>query len=282
MTETPAFLRRPRGAASPRPGAGWRRGGPHQSGFHTPAPRHDRRDGAPRLRTVVLRGVDRTTRTLRVIAMPAPPRPPRSPPIPDLAPRLRPEGQDPGADRGTARLHGEDEIARAAWAASRPMSGSATPPRRAGTPLAAGGAYAPPEDEDGLEAGFAEFASWFSRPPGSSSCTSPARVTGGRCSPGRGRKPAATWLAPLEAFPSRRANGSDIWAAHGTTPAPGRLDASSREGRPLTTPPAAAREPGLEVPASGPPCPPARPGTAGPDRRAPTGWRCGRARSRTG
>ncbi len=158
MTETPAFYDDLAGCLA----EAWRRleeGAAHQSGFHTPALATIGRDGAPRLRTVVLRGVDRTTRTLRVHCDA------RSAKAAEIAadPRISLHAYDPKAKiqvriEGAARLHGEDEIARAAWAASRPMSRVcyATAPGP-GTPLAAGGAYAPPEDEDGVEAGFAEF-----------------------------------------------------------------------------------------------------------------------------
>ncbi len=65
MTETPAFYDDLAGCLA----EAWRRleeGAAHQSGFHTPALATIGRDGAPRLRTVVLRGVDRAARSLRV------------------------------------------------------------------------------------------------------------------------------------------------------------------------------------------------------------------------
>lgn len=140
----------------------WRRleeGAAHQSGFHTPALATLGRDGAPRLRTVVLRGVDRAARTLRIHCDA------RSDKAAEIAadPRAALHAYDAKAKlqvriEGRARLHGGDEVARAAWGASRPMSrvcyGTAPGP---GTPLPAGGASVQPQDEGAVAAGFSEF-----------------------------------------------------------------------------------------------------------------------------
>jgi pyridoxamine 5'-phosphate oxidase len=158
MTETPPFYDDLAGCLA----EAWRRleeGAAHQSGFHTPALATLGRDGAPRLRTVVLRGVDRELRTLRVHCDA------RSDKAAEIAadPRVSLHAYDPKAKlqvriEGRARLHGEDDAARAAWGASRPMSrvcyGTSPGP---GTPLPAGGAYAQPRDDAAVEAGFPEF-----------------------------------------------------------------------------------------------------------------------------
>ncbi|MGF3022804.1 pyridoxamine 5'-phosphate oxidase family protein [Methylobacterium aquaticum] len=158
MTDQPAFYDDLAGCLA----EAWRRleeGAAHQSGFHAPALATIGRDGAPRLRTVVLRGVDRASRTLRVHCDA------RSDKAAEIAadPRVALHVYDAAAKiqvriEGRARLHGQDALARAAWAASRPMSrvcyGTVPGP---GTPLPAGGAYALPEDAAAGEAGFAEF-----------------------------------------------------------------------------------------------------------------------------
>ncbi|TGD97936.1 pyridoxamine 5'-phosphate oxidase family protein [Methylobacterium nonmethylotrophicum] len=158
MTELPAFYDDLEGCLA----EAWRRleeGAAHQSGFHAPALATIGRDGAPRLRTVVLRGVDRAARTLRVHCDA------RSDKAAEIAadPRVALHAYDAKAKlqvriEGAARLHGQDAVARAAWTASRPMSricyGTIPGP---GTPLPAGGAYALPQDEAAAEAGFSEF-----------------------------------------------------------------------------------------------------------------------------
>ncbi|AWB20614.1 pyridoxamine 5'-phosphate oxidase [Methylobacterium currus] len=158
MTELPPFYDDLAGCLA----EAWRRleeGAAHQSGFHTPALATLGRGGAPRLRTVVLRGVDRAARALRIHCDA------RSAKAAEIAaePRAALHAYDAGAKiqvriEGTARLHGGDEVARAAWAASRPMSrlcyGTAPAP---GTPLPEGGAFVLPEDEAALEAGFSAF-----------------------------------------------------------------------------------------------------------------------------
>ncbi|AWN49428.1 pyridoxamine 5'-phosphate oxidase [Methylobacterium terrae] len=158
MTETPPFYDDLAGCLA----EAWRlleEGAAHQSGFHTPALATLGRDGTPRLRTVVLRGVDRESRTLRVHCDA------RSDKAAEIAadPRVSLHAYDPKAKlqvriAGTALLHGQDAVARAAWEASRPMSricyGTVPGP---GTSLPAGGAYAQPRDEEAVEAGFSEF-----------------------------------------------------------------------------------------------------------------------------
>lgn len=158
MTELPPFYDDLAGCLA----EAWRRleeGAAHQSGFHTPALATLGRDGAPRLRTVVLRGVDRASRTVRIHCDA------RSDKAAEIAadPRASLHAYDPEAKlqvriEGTARLHGQDDVARAAWGASRPMSrvcyGTVPGP---GTPLPGGGAYAQPRDAAAVEAGFPEF-----------------------------------------------------------------------------------------------------------------------------
>ncbi len=158
MTEVPAFYDDLAGCLS----EAWRRleeGAVHQSGFHAPALATIGRDGAPRLRTVVLRGADRTCRTLRFHCDA------RSDKAAEIAadPRVALHAYDAAAKiqvriEGRARLHGEDAVARAAWAASRPMSrvcyGTAPGP---GTALPAGDAYALPTEAAAVEAGFPAF-----------------------------------------------------------------------------------------------------------------------------
>jgi hypothetical protein len=158
MTELPPFYDDLAGCLA----EAWRRleeGAAHQSGFHAPALATIGRDGAPRLRTVVLRGVDRAARTLRVHCDA------RSDKAAEIVadPRVALHAYDAAAKlqvriEGVARLHGQDAVARAAWEASRPMSrvcyGAVPGP---GTPMPAGGAYALPEDEAAVERGFPEF-----------------------------------------------------------------------------------------------------------------------------
>lgn len=94
-----------------------------RSAFHTPTLATVGLDGAPRARTLVLRGFEAASRTLRLhtdarSAKPA-----------ELArePRCALHVYDPAAQvqvrlEGLARLHRDDAVAEAAWAASRPMS----------------------------------------------------------------------------------------------------------------------------------------------------------------
>jgi len=94
-----------------------------RSPFHTPSMASVGLDGAPALRTVVLRGVDVAARTLRVHTDR------RSAKYAELArdPRAALHGYDPGAQiqlrlAGTVTLHAEDAVAEAAWTGSREAS----------------------------------------------------------------------------------------------------------------------------------------------------------------
>jgi len=126
-----------------------------RSPFHTPTLATRGADGAPNLRTVVLRGFDAASRTLRIHTDR------RSAKAAEIAaePRAMLHAYDPGAQvqlrlAGRARLHLDDEVAEAAWAASREMSrmcyAAAAAP---GSPLAAPA----PTPRDAL-AGRANFA----------------------------------------------------------------------------------------------------------------------------
>ncbi|GJD48477.1 Pyridoxine/pyridoxamine 5'-phosphate oxidase [Methylobacterium crusticola] len=127
--------------------------------FHTPALATTGRDGAPRLRTVVLRGADAAARSLRFHCDA------RSDKAREIArdPRVALHAYDAGAKiqlrvEGAATLHGDDAVAEAAWAASLPMSrvGYATAPAP-GTPIPAGDAYALPGDAAQAQGGRAHF-----------------------------------------------------------------------------------------------------------------------------
>lgn len=94
-----------------------------RSPFHTPTLATRGADGAPNLRTVVLRAFDPARRRLRIHTDR------RSAKAAELAaePRAMLHGYDPGAQvqlrlAGRARLHLDDAVADAAWAASREMS----------------------------------------------------------------------------------------------------------------------------------------------------------------
>ena len=91
--------------------------------FHTPTLATIGADGAPRARTLVLRGFDAATRTLRLHTDT------RSQKFGELAaePRCALHAYDAGAQiqlrlAGRATLHQEDAMADSAWAASRPFS----------------------------------------------------------------------------------------------------------------------------------------------------------------
>lgn len=91
--------------------------------FHTPTVATIGRDGAPRVRTVVLRGADPAARTLRFHTDA------RSAKAAELAadPRIAIHAYDAGAKlqlrlEGIAALHRDDGVADAAWAATRPFS----------------------------------------------------------------------------------------------------------------------------------------------------------------
>jgi hypothetical protein len=91
--------------------------------FHTPSVATIGTDGAPRVRTVVLRGAEPAARTLRFHTDA------RSAKAAELAadPRIAIHAYDAGAKlqlrlEGTATLHRDDQVADAAWAATRPFS----------------------------------------------------------------------------------------------------------------------------------------------------------------
>lgn len=118
--------------------------------FHTPSLATIGLDGAPRLRTVVLRGADPGTRTLRFHTDQ------RSDKAAEIVrtPRVALHAYEAGAKiqvriEGRARLHAQDAVTEAAWEAALPMSricyGVVPGP---GTPIPAGDAYAMPDDEE--------------------------------------------------------------------------------------------------------------------------------------
>ncbi len=126
--------------------------------FHTPSVATIGRDGGPRVRTVVLRGAEPATRTLRFHTDA------RGNKAAELAadPRIAVHAYDAGAKLqlrldGRATLHRDDEVAAAAWAATRPFSRAcyrvATAP---GTP-ADDPVAALAEHGEGAEAGRAAF-----------------------------------------------------------------------------------------------------------------------------
>lgn len=118
--------------------------------FHTPTLATLSLDGAPRARTLVLRGFDAPTRTLRLHSDA------RSDKVAELLrePRAALHLYDAGAQvqirlEGTAQAHHDDALAEAAWAASRPFSRMCYAIEPApGTPIAAP-APAPRDDASG-------------------------------------------------------------------------------------------------------------------------------------
>jgi pyridoxamine 5'-phosphate oxidase len=91
--------------------------------FHTPSVATIGEDGGPRVRAVVLRGVEPATRTLRFHTDA------RSAKARELVadPRIAIHAYDAGAKlqlrlEGQATLHRHDAVAEAAWAATRPFS----------------------------------------------------------------------------------------------------------------------------------------------------------------
>lgn len=126
-----------------------------RSAFHTPTLATRGLDGAPSLRTVVLRGFDPACRVLRIHTDR------RSPKAAEIAadPRAAIHAYDAGAQvqmrlAGVASLHLDDAIAEDAWAASREMSRVTYATTDApGTPVAA-----PPAAPDDPIAGRANFA----------------------------------------------------------------------------------------------------------------------------
>lgn len=126
-----------------------------RSSFHTPCLGTVAADGAPRLRTVVLRGFDPASRTLRLHTDR------RSGKAAEILgnPAVMLHGYDPAAQvqlrlSGRATLHAEDAVADAAWGASRPFSRLCYAVAEApGTPCAA-----PPPAPHDHEGGRAHFA----------------------------------------------------------------------------------------------------------------------------
>ncbi len=124
------------------------------SPFHTPALASIARDGAPALRTVILRAFDPATRRLRIHTDS------RSPKVTELRaePRAALLGYDPAARMqlrlaGSLRLHDDDALAEEAWASSRESSRMTYAAAHApGTPLAA-----PSTAPDDPRAGRAHF-----------------------------------------------------------------------------------------------------------------------------
>lgn len=130
------------------------------SAFHTPTLATRGLDGAPALRTVILRGFDPATRTLRIHTDR------RSAKAAEIAadPRVALQGYDPAARMqlrlaGGASLHHHDAIADDAWATSRETSrmtyATAHSP---GTPLPA-----PPGAPTDPQAGRVHFAALLLR-----------------------------------------------------------------------------------------------------------------------
>jgi pyridoxamine 5'-phosphate oxidase len=136
-----------------------------RSPAHTPTVATVGLDGAPRLRTVVLRGFDAARRELRFHADA------RSPKVAELGrdPRLGLHVYDPAARVQVrldvvATLHASDAVADAAWAASQPMSRvcyGAVPAQ--GTAIGEGGAYALPASDAQVEAGRTNFVAVIGR-----------------------------------------------------------------------------------------------------------------------
>lgn len=134
-----------------------------RSPFHTPTLATIGADGAPRLRTLVLRGFDAASRTLRLHTDA------RTAKAAEILadPRCALHGYDPASRvqlrlSGTATLHRDDAEADAAWAASRPFSRLCYAQDAApGTPLAA--PPPAPRDEGEGRANFAAILLRFDR-----------------------------------------------------------------------------------------------------------------------
>ncbi len=132
-----------------------------RSPFHHPAVATTGPDGAPRIRTVILRGCEPGTRTIRFHTDR------RSAKIAEIGAegRVAIHFYDPGAKiqlrvSGRAAVHANGPVADAAWAGSRVFSrqcyGIAPGP---GEPIAEGGAFALPDvTEDATAAGRANFS----------------------------------------------------------------------------------------------------------------------------
>lgn len=165
--------------------------------FHTPSVATIGTDGAPRVRTVVLRGAEPATRTLRFHTDA------RSGKAAELAAdaRVALHAYDPGAKlqlrlEGTARLHRHDAVADAAWAATRPFSRAcyrlATPPGTAADDPVAALVEAGEGEEAGREA-FVAVTVAVSRLEMLHLAASGHRRS---AFDWRGRALAATWLVP--------------------------------------------------------------------------------------
>jgi hypothetical protein len=171
-----------------------------RSPFHTPSLATIRADGGPAVRTVILRGFDRSQRHLRIHTDT---RSTKRGEI-DRDPRVALHFYDPGHKiqlrvDGQATVHVGDEIARRAWDASQPMSRECyrvTP--GPGTPLAdPHGAYIDREPTDPL-AGFENFAAvliTFDRLEWLYLAAAGHRRAVFRWE-GEGGRLSATWLAP--------------------------------------------------------------------------------------
>lgn len=165
-----------------------------RSPFHTPCLGTVDADGAPVLRTVVLRGFDPAARRIRIHTDL------RSGKAAELRanPAVALHGYDAAAQvqlrlSGTATVHAADEVADAAWAASRPFS------RRCyATPDAPGTACAtPPEAPTDEAAGRPHFAAVliaFDRLDWLWLCADGHRRA--RFAWAADGAPAATWLVP--------------------------------------------------------------------------------------
>lgn len=131
-----------------------------RSSFHAPTVASLGLDGRPRARVVILRGCDVASATLRFNTDR------RTEKFAELLrdPRIALTGYDAGAKiqirvEGTASLHTDDEVADAAWEASRSFSricyGTAPAP---GTVLPEGGSFALPSADDEIAAGRGNFS----------------------------------------------------------------------------------------------------------------------------
>lgn len=130
-----------------------------RSSFHTPSVATIGLDGRPRLRTVVLRGVEPAAARLRFHTDA------RADKVAELSadPRIALHAYDAAGKfqlriEGLARLHRDDATADAAWAGSRPMSracyGTVPAP---GSRLAGPNDFTLPADEAALDAGRGHF-----------------------------------------------------------------------------------------------------------------------------
>ncbi|WP_349371359.1 pyridoxamine 5'-phosphate oxidase family protein [Salinarimonas sp.] len=130
-----------------------------RSPFHTPSVATIGLDGRPRLRTVVLRGVEPATARLRFHTDA------RADKVAELAadPRIALHAYDPQGKfqiriEGRAIVHRDDALAEQAWRASRMTSRAcyATEPAP-GSAIGEGGAFRLPADEGEILAGRAHF-----------------------------------------------------------------------------------------------------------------------------